>query len=152
MIAIHHLSLLLLFLKVVLGLKSCDIVVLLEIGQAPLLPLKPFNLLREFLLDIVLLGKPKVTNFESHPSLIYEDIRWLDISVDEILLMNVLKPTNQLLEIVIIDLSVDCVVLGVHELPEGLSTAMLHLNHYIESNEVLLLLNELVERAMGPLG
>ena len=133
-------------------MKSCDIVVLLEIGQAPLLPLKPFNLLREFLLDIVLLGKPKVTNFESHPSLIYEDIRWLDISVDEILLMNVLKPTNQLLEIVIIDLSVDCVVLGVHELPEGLSTAMLHLNHYIESNEVLLLLNELVERAMGPLG
>lgn len=133
-------------------MKSCDIVVLLEIGQAPLLPLKPFNLLREFLLDIVLLGKPKVTNFESHPSLIYEDIRWLDISVDEILLMNVLKPTNQLLEIVIIDLSVDCVILGVHELPEGLSTAMLHLNHYIESNEVLLLLNELVERAMGPLG
>ena len=116
------------------------------------MPLQASDFLRKLLLDIILLGKSKVTNFERHPSLIYEDIRWLDVPMDKFFLMNVLETTNQLLEIVIVNLSVDSIVLCVHELSESLSTAVLHLDHHIESDEVLLFFYQLIEGGMRPLG
>jgi hypothetical protein len=58
--------------------------------------------------------------------------------MDKTFLVNVLKTTNQLLEIVIVYLSVDGIILCVHELSKSLPTADLHLYHHIESDEVLL--------------
>jgi hypothetical protein len=40
----------------VLGLNRGDVVVLLKISQAPLLPLKSFDFFSELLLDIILFG------------------------------------------------------------------------------------------------
>jgi len=68
--------------------------------------------------------------------------------MDQIFLMDVLKTINKLHEQTEDYLPLDLVVFGIEILPQSIPLAMLHLDHYIQSYEVLLLIDQLVQRAI----
>ena len=86
------------FVEQLLGLGEIPIVVLVDICQAEVVPLEALDLLCQLLAKIALFSQPKVANLEEHARLINENVRWLDVPMNQALLMNVLQSIYQLLE------------------------------------------------------
>lgn len=117
----------------------------MELTQAEIISLKPNNLLLMVLAEVALLCEPKITYLQLHSCFIDEDVCRLNITVNQSFFVNMLETTDQLLEEVENYLSVWLVIILVKMLTKGHTCAILHLNHDIESNKIISIVDQTVQ-------
>jgi hypothetical protein len=108
-----------------------------EVSKTVVIALEAFDFLIKLLLGISLLCETEVSNFEGEFVFVNENVVWLNVSVNQALSMDVLEALHQLLEQMEHNAAVWHKVLRINESSKSLSKAVLHLDHYVQSNKVL---------------
>ena len=136
-----------LLFQVLFCLDGVDGIELMQICQTQIGSFETFDFLLKLLLYIVLLlCQAKISNLELHSRIIDEDISRFDVTVDEALLVDMLESIYELFEEVENHLSVYYVILVVEKFSQSVADAVFHLDHHVQCDEVLLFIDQLVER------
>lgn len=137
-----------LLFQVFFCLNSVDGIELMQICQTQIGSLQAFDFLLKLLLHIILLlCQAKISNLQLHSCIVDENVGRLDVTVDEALLVDMLESVDELFEEVEDHLSVYYVILIVKEFSQSIANTVFHLDHHVQCDEVLLFIDQLVERA-----
>jgi hypothetical protein len=98
-------------------------------------------------LEVKFLSQAKVSNLE-HVSILDEDVGWLDVSVDQTPLVDVLETVEQLLEEYEVCPPVYLPAFVLYELLQSQARTVFHLDHQVKSDKVFAVLDELEERVL----